>query len=138
MRPFLRSLPLLCLALLASSCSNAMMSIGRAPWKLEGKPRAEILGEFGAPVHSTRYAGTAACKICDDTFHVGGVWRCDHPESTFVTNTINGYTLGLAEVLFVPMTVAYRSKEAVGGSQLIIRYRPDARQTVEHVTVRLR
>ena len=125
-----RFLPLLGFTLLAS-CSDAIMLVGRDPRKLVGKSRVEILGEFGKPIRSTKRSGHRAGKIYDETFEVKGAWRHESTEP----NWVNHYTLGLTEAVFVPAAVVFKGRETVTGCELIVQYRPDARQTVEDAMV---
>jgi hypothetical protein len=124
-----RFLPLLGFTLLAS-CSDAIMLVGRDPRKLVGKSRVEILGEFGKPIRSTKRPDGGG-KIHDETFKVKGAWRKESRD----VNWINHLTLGLTELVFVPAAIGFKARETVAGCELIVQYRPDARQTVEDAIV---
>ena len=125
----------LCLAVLAS-CSSAARS-GRHPHTLEGRSRAEILAEFGKPLRSSNHAKPDAGKVSSDVFRVDNTWQSDAPEPESIFERTNRYSANATETLFLPVTLAAKSREAVIGRELTVQYLPDERQTVKAASVRI-
>lgn len=126
MKPHLRLALLLPTCLMMSSCVSAWMAASTGVTLKKGMERAVVHRKLGTPASTstdvmvkTGYGETIKAKFVDTHLYQGKLNSFDEGSGQAITNAV---TLGTAEAIMIPMTVADIAVRSVQHHQIEIAY----------------